>query len=232
MNIRILIVDDHSLFRESLGRMLQAEPGLSVVGECSSLGEALAALSTIEADVILLDYDLGNELGTLLLAELKKRQVHTSVLIVTAGMPSDEAFRGLDEGVKGILLKHSSLDQLINAIRTVAAGERWLGDEAVRALLSSRYGVPTGSETARPLTARQSEVMRGILDGLTNKEIAFNLKSSETSVKAVIQELFQKAGVRTRSQLVRIAIEKHSSDWLGQRRSSDAPWVQNSRLVL
>jgi DNA-binding NarL/FixJ family response regulator len=232
MNIRILIVDDHSLFRESLGRMLQAEPDLSVVGECSTLNDALAALSSVEADVILLDYDLGNELGTLLLAELKRRRVHSAILIVTAGMPSDEAFRGLDEGVMGILLKHSSLDQLIAAIRTVAAGERWLGDAAVQALLSSRHGVSASSETARPLTARQSEVMRGILDGLTNKEIAFNLKSSETSVKAVIQELFQKAGVRTRSQLVRIAIERHSSDWLGQRRANDAPWAQTSRTVL
>ncbi|HTW82053.1 MAG TPA: response regulator transcription factor [Terracidiphilus sp.] len=232
MNIRILIVDDHSLFRESLGRMLQAETGFSVVGECRNLDEALASLSSVEADVILLDYDLGNEQGTSLLAELRKRQVQSSVLIVTAGMPSDEALRGLDEGVMGILLKHSSLDQLIAAIRTVAAGERWLGDGAVRALLSSRFGVPTGSETARPLTARQSEVMRGILDGLTNKEIAFNLKSSETSVKAVIQELFQKAGVRTRSQLVRIAIERHSSDWLGQRRTTDVPWAHSSRLGL
>jgi DNA-binding NarL/FixJ family response regulator len=232
MNIRILIVDDHSLFRESLGRMLQSEPDFSVVGECRSLAEALAALSSVETDVILLDYDLGNEQGTSLLAELSKRQLHASVLIVTAGMPSEEAFRALDEGVMGILLKHSSLDQLIAAIRTVAAGERWLGDGAVRALLTSRYGVRSGAETARPLTARQSEVMRGILDGLTNKEIAFKLKSSETSVKAVIQELFQKAGVRTRSQLVRIAIEKHSSDWLGPRRTAEASWPQPSRLGL
>jgi two-component system, NarL family, nitrate/nitrite response regulator NarL len=232
MDIRILIVDDHSLFRESLGRMLQAEPGLSVVGECRSLGEALTALASVEADIILLDYDLGNEQGTLLLAELRKRQVHSSVLIVTAGMPSEEAVRGLDEGVMGILLKHSSLDQLIAAIRTVAAGQRWMGDDAVQALLSSRHGLPNGSETARPLTARQSEVMRGILDGLTNKEIAFNLKSSETSVKAVIQELFQKAGVRTRSQLVRIAIEKHTADWLGQRRTPEPSWAHSSRFGL
>jgi two-component system, NarL family, nitrate/nitrite response regulator NarL len=229
MNIRILIVDDHSLFRESLGRMLQAEPGLSVVGECKSLAEALSTLSSVEAEVILLDYDLGSEVGTTLLRELKTRQIRAAVLIVTAGMPSEEAFRGFDEGVMGVLLKHSSLDQLIAAIRCVASGERWLGDGAVRALLSSRYGVPSGSETARPLTVRQSEVMRGILDGLTNKEIAFNLKSSETSVKAVIQELFQKAGVRTRSQLVRIAIEKHSADWLGQRRA-EAPWSHPSRM--
>jgi DNA-binding NarL/FixJ family response regulator len=69
-------------------------------------------------------------------------------------------------------------------------------------------------EHARPLTSRQSEVLRGILDGLANKEIAWKLNASESSIKAVIQELFRKAGVRTRSQLVRIAIEKHSSDWL------------------
>jgi DNA-binding NarL/FixJ family response regulator len=232
MNIRILIVDDHSLFRESLGRMLQAEPGFSVVGECRSLAEALTALSSVETDVILLDYDLGNELGTSLLAELRKRQFHPSVLIVTAGMPNEDALRAFDEGVLGVLLKHCSLDQLISAIRTVAAGERWLGDSAVQALLSSRGGLPSGSENAKPLTARQSEVMRGILDGLTNKEIAFNLKSSETSIKAVIQELFQKAGVRTRSQLVRIAIEKHSADWLGQRRTNDASRTQFSRLGL
>jgi len=230
MNIRILIVDDHSLFRESLGRMLQAEPGFTLVGECKNLTEALAALTSVEADVILLDYDLGIELGTTLLAVLKKHQLHASVLIVTAGMPSEEVFRGFDEGVLGILLKHSSLDQLKAAIRTVAAGERWMGDSSVRALLSTRSGIPGDSQTARPLTSKQSDVMRGILDGLTNKEIAYNLKSSETSVKAVIQELFQKAGVRTRSQLVRIAIEKHSSDWLGKRRNPDTSWPQPSTI--
>jgi DNA-binding NarL/FixJ family response regulator len=69
-------------------------------------------------------------------------------------------------------------------------------------------------EHTRPLTPRQGKVLKGILDGLTNKEIAWNLKTSESAIKAVIQELFRKVGVRTRSQLVRIAIEKHSSDWL------------------
>jgi len=229
MKIRILIVDDHSLFRESVARMLQSEPDLSVVGECRSLAEAVAAFSRVEADVILLDYDLGNELGTSLLAEINKRQMRIGILIVTAGMPSEEAFRVLDEGVMGILLKHCSLDQLIAAIRAVAAGKPWQSDGTARALIESRYGAPGGSETARPLTQRQSEVMHGILDGLTNKEIAFNLNSSETSIKAVIQELFQKAGVRTRSQLVRIAIERHSSDWLGQRRITEAAWAQSTR---
>jgi DNA-binding NarL/FixJ family response regulator len=91
----------------------------------------------------------------------------------------------------------------------------WLADDSFHSLLAGGRSRTEDQGRTRPLTTRQSEVLRGILDGQTNKEIAWNLKTSETSVKAVIQELFQKAGVRTRSQLVRIAIEKHSWDWLG-----------------
>lgn len=101
----------------------------------------------------------------------------------------------------------------MSAIRRVADGEIWLDPLALRALVGGR-AAPEYDPQIKPLTARQNEVMRGILDGLTNKEIALKINSSESSVKAVIQELFHKAGVRTRSQLVRIAIEKHSGDWL------------------
>jgi DNA-binding NarL/FixJ family response regulator len=134
--------------------------------------------------------------------------------MVTAGM-SDAATRQIMEaGASGIFLKHSSLDQLLTAIKRVAMGEIWLDKAAVRALVSGANATAESFERTRPLTVRQEEVIRGILDGLTNKEIALKLKTSESSVKAVIQELFHKAGVRTRSQLVRIAIEKHASDWL------------------
>jgi DNA-binding NarL/FixJ family response regulator len=92
--------------------------------------------------------------------------------------------------------------------------EIWLDTGAVRSLVAARNAQTERLEHKCPLTSRQSEVLRGILDGLTNKEIAWNFNASESSIKAVIQELFHKAGVRTRSQLVRIAIEKHSSDWL------------------
>jgi two-component system, NarL family, nitrate/nitrite response regulator NarL len=103
---------------------------------------------------------------------------------------------------------------LVTAIHQVAKGEIWLDTGAAHSLFGGRSTRRDRFERTQPLTSRQSEVLRGILDGLTNKEIAWNLKSSESSVKAVIQELFNKAGVRTRSQLVRIAIEKHAFDWL------------------
>jgi two-component system, NarL family, nitrate/nitrite response regulator NarL len=212
--IRILMVDDHSLFRESLSRLLQTEEDFHVVGECATASEAIGAFSRTPSDVVLLDYDLGQESGARLLAELPKYQRDAKVLVVTGGISDAAALLIMEAGASGIFLKHNSLDQLLTAIHHVAKGEMWVDAGTVRALVTSKNTFVENVEGTRPLTARQSEVMSGILDGLTNKEIASKMSGSESSVKAVIQELFQKAGVRTRSQLVRIAIEKHSSDWL------------------
>ena len=212
--IRVLMVDDHSLFRESLSRLLEAEPGFFVVGQCATVREAIAAYGEAAVDVILLDYDLGEEQGSRLLPELKGHLGAAKVLMVTAGMSDAITFQAMEAGASGVFLKRSSLSQLVTAIHRVAKGEIWLDTAAAHSLFGGKSTWKERFERARPLTARQSEVLRGILDGLTNKEIAWNLKVSESSVKAVIQELFHKAGVRTRSQLVRIAIERHSSDWL------------------
>jgi DNA-binding NarL/FixJ family response regulator len=212
--IRILMVDDHSLFRQSLGRLLETTPSMRVIGQCATTMEALEVLSGSEADVVLLDYDLGEESGFVLLTELKSRAVDAKVLMVTAGLSDEATLAVMDAGAVGIFLKHNSPEQLIAAIQRVAEGEVWLDNAALQALLAGRRNRIEVVERSRPLTARQSDVLRGILDGLANKEIAWKLKTSETSVKAVIQELFHKAGVRTRSQLVRIAIEQHASDWL------------------
>jgi DNA-binding NarL/FixJ family response regulator len=218
--IRILMVDDHGLFRESLGRLLDTAPQIRLIGQCATVSAALDALSRTEPDVILLDYDLGEESGLSLLTELKVRASRVRVLMVTAGLTGELVTRVMDAGASGIFLKHNSPDQLINAIQKVANGEIWLGGTAQSSLLDERQSRIAHPDRTRPLTARQSEVLRGILDGLANKEIAWKLNTSETSVKAAIQELFNKAGVRTRSQLVRIAIEQHSSDWLRPRENT------------
>ena len=212
--IRILMVDDHSLFRESLSRLLEGDPGFVVVGQCGTVTEAITSYSDSPIDVVLLDYDLGEEQGSRLLPELKTHLRATKVLMVTAGMSDVTVFQAMEAGASGVFLKHSSLNQLVIAIQRVAKGEIWLDSAAAHSLFGGTSTWRERFERTQPLTSRQSEVLRGILDGLTNKEIAWNLKVSESSVKAVIQELFHKAGVRTRSQLVRIAIEKHSSDWL------------------
>jgi two-component system, NarL family, nitrate/nitrite response regulator NarL len=211
---RILMVDDHNLFREGLSRLLESAPGFRVVGQCGTAAEAISALSNAPADVVLLDFDLGEERGSSLVTELRKCQHQVKILMVTAGMSDAATLQTMEAGACGVFLKQSNLDQLVEAIRRVANNGIWLDSEAVRSLVSARSAHAEQVEHQRPLTSRQSEVMRGILDGLANKEIAWKLRVSESSIKAAIQELFHKAGVRTRSQLVRIAIEKHSSDWL------------------
>lgn len=213
-DIRLMMVDDHGLFRESLGRLLATTPDFRVVAQCASRSEAQQALLKVSADVVLLDYDLGPETGLPLLADLRRDSPEVRVLVVTAGLSDESMLRLMEAGAAGIFFKHSSPDQLMTAIRQVAVGETWLDRAALQNLVSGRKTRTDSQERLRPLTQRQGAVLRGILDGLANKEIAWKLKISESSVKAVIQELFHKAGVRTRSQLVRIAIEKHSSDWL------------------
>jgi len=212
--IRILMVDDHSLFRESLSRLLEANPGFRVVGQCATAFEAISAFAGTTADVVLLDYDMGEDSGFDLIAELKRSQKDAKALMVTAGMSDELTLQVMESGASGVFLKHGSSDKLVAAIQQVANGEIWLDGAALNGLLAVKRERASHLERSRPLTSRQGEVLRGILDGLANKEIAWKLNFSESSVKAVIQELFHKAGVRTRSQLVRIAIEKHSTDWL------------------
>lgn len=212
--IRVVMVDDHSLFRESLIRLLETSSLIRVVDHCATVSEALARFSPDGVDVILLDYDLGEESGISFLTELKRQQFNARVLMVTAGLSDEATLQVMEAGAAGIFLKQGSPDQLMAAIKLVAGGGTWLDGAAVQSMLAGRQAHSEQLQRARSLTLRQSEVLRGILDGLANKEIAWKLNISESSVKAVIQELFHKAGVRTRSQLVRIAIERHSSDWL------------------
>ena len=216
--VRILLIDDHALFRESLVRLLESESDFRAVGHCATIAEARQILSNTAVDVILLDYDLGEEFGTDLLQELRIGQDTVRVLMVTAGMRDSVTLNALSKGVAGVIFKHSGPSQLIDAIRRVAKGETWLDKGIVRAMIAGSSERLELEQSARSLSERQHQVLRSILDGLANKEIAAKLQVSETSIKATIQELFSKAGVRTRSQLVRIAIEKYSTDWLRSER--------------
>jgi two-component system nitrate/nitrite response regulator NarL len=217
--IRILLVDDHILFRQGLRRLLESDAELEIVADCTSVKEAVAVLASESIDLVLLDYDLQGELGSTLLDHIRDHHAATRVLLVTAGMSEAETLRLLNAGASGIFLKHSPPEQLVEAIRATMLGRQWLDPQSVRVIVAGAAARAADPATlhappARPLTVREREVLKGIFEGLTNKEIAGRLDVSESSVKAVIQQLFSKTGVRTRSQLVRIAIEKHSADWL------------------
>jgi two-component system, NarL family, nitrate/nitrite response regulator NarL len=212
--IRILLIDDHTLFRESLGRLLEAEPDLRIVATCAGVGEALAVLDREAVDVVLLDYDLGDEQGSAFLEEAKRRRFEGKILMVTAGMSDAGTLRAFEGGAAGMFLKHSPPAQLIEAIHKVTNGDMWLDSRAVRSLVAGASEKSESQQAAQVLSARERSVLKAVFEGLTNKEIAGNLQISESLVKAVLQQLFDKTGVRTRSQLVRIAIEQHAGDWL------------------
>jgi len=210
--VRILLLDDHSLFREGLSRLLEGEPDLEMAACCASVGEATDVLSQKPIDLVLLDYDLGKERGFEFITQAREWGFQGRFLMVTAGMSDAESVRALDLGVSGIFPKHSSPAFLTQAIRKVMAGETWLDENAIQALVrASKH--PKEANQTKSFTERETHVLHGVFEGLSNKEIGARLNISESSVKAALQQLFQKTGVRTRSQLVRIALEEHSARW-------------------
>jgi DNA-binding NarL/FixJ family response regulator len=205
--IRALLVDDHALFRESVSQVLNSEPDL-VIEHCASIREALALLAAARYDLVLLDHDLGSERASQFLPAARQIGYDGKVLIVTAWVSDMEARRLIRQGVSGIFLKQGPLRDLSEGIRTVAAGGRWL-DPSFAAIHESREQAQPPA--ARAFNERQRSVMRFVLEGLSNKEIAWRLQISESYVKAILQSLFQKTGVRTRGQLVRVAVEQYAN---------------------
>ncbi len=203
--IRLLLLDDHVLFRESLSRLLASEPDFEMAAHCGTPAEALKILSQTAVDIILLDFDLGEDAGEFVTAA-RQAGYAGKILMVTAGMSTGECSAALRSGASGIFLKHNSPGSLAQAIRMVAAGEMWVDQRVIQQLAD---GVTQRDEQnfRKLLTDREQQVLRGLFEGLTNKEIGAQLGVSESAVKATLQQLFQKARVRTRSQLVRIAIE-------------------------
>jgi DNA-binding NarL/FixJ family response regulator len=205
--IRILLLDDHALFREGLSRLIESEPDFEMAACCASVAEAVDILRRKPIDLVLLDFDLGREDGFQFFASARQAGFQGRVLMVTAGMTDVESVRALGLGVGGIFLKHRSPVLLAQAIRKVMAGETWLDQSSVQALIEATKR-PQERVPTRPFTERENQVLQGVFEGLTNKEIGARLRISESSVKAALQQLFQKTGVRTRSQLVRIALEE------------------------
>jgi DNA-binding NarL/FixJ family response regulator len=202
--IRILLVDDHALFRESVARVLAAEADMEIE-HCASIREALELLAHQHYDLVLLDHDLGSERASQFLPAARQTGFEGRVLVVTAWVSDTEGRRLMRQGVSGIFLKEAPLEQLRESIRTVAAGGTWL-DRSLAPLEGADTVEPAGAPV---FNDRQRKVLRFVLEGLSNKEIAWRLQISESYVKAILQSLFQKTGVRTRGQLVRVAFEQY-----------------------
>jgi len=204
--LRILLIDDHALFRESLASVLSAQPDFRVA-HCGSIREALPILGQTVYDLVLLDHDLGSERASQFLPAARQAGFEGKVLVVTAWVSENEARRLIRQGVGGIFLKEAPISELIEGIHVVASGGAWL-DHSISHVNATDDGDSAGSPV---FNERQRRVLRFVMEGLSNKEIAWRLQISESYVKAILQGLFQKTGVRTRGQLVRVAFEQYEN---------------------
>jgi two-component system nitrate/nitrite response regulator NarL len=175
------------------------------IEHCGSIRDALALMAQREFDVVLLDHDLGSERASAFLPAARQAGFTGKVLVVTAWVSETEARRLLRQGVSGIFRKEAALVELTASIRTIAAGGAFTGSPE-----SHPAEATAGEPSSQPVfNERQRKVLRFVLEGLSNKQIAWRLQISESYVKAILQNLFQKTGVRTRGQLVRVAFEQY-----------------------
>jgi two-component system nitrate/nitrite response regulator NarL len=205
--IRLLVVDDHAMFREGLVRMLEKEPEFSVTGQAGSAAEALRLLDQANPAVVLLDVDLGSERAIDFALGARAAGYKGNILAVTAGMSDPEAIQLVQAGVTGIVHKHHSIASLREAILRVANGEVSIEKSYLSAVLRSMDR--TRNPEHPSLTPRDRAVVGCVLQGLTNREIAVKIAISEGAAKASLRLVCAKLGVRTRSQLVKVALEHY-----------------------
>jgi two-component system nitrate/nitrite response regulator NarL len=199
--IRLALLDAHVLFRESLARLLAAEPGFELVAECTTQAEALQTLRASGVDVVLVDIDMAKDF---IPCARKARYTGTFLAIAREADATGSALV-LRCGTSGVFRDSDSSAWLIQAIRLVANGEAWI-DHKVIQLLAERYR-QYEDRWFGTLSDREQSVLQGVIDGLSNRRIGVRIGVSESRIKATLQRLFKKASVRTRSQLVRIALE-------------------------
>jgi DNA-binding NarL/FixJ family response regulator len=214
--VRVLLVDDQALLRAGIATILGAQPGIVVVGEAGSGTEAVRLAARLDPDVICMDVQMPDMDGL----EATRRitadpAVRAAVLVLTTFNREDYLVEALRAGASGFLLKNSRPEQLVDAVRSVAAGDGLLAPEVTRAVIARavRPTSPPPAGGGRPpavdaLTDRELEVLRLIARGLTNDEIAAELVLGRATVKTHVSNVLMKLGLRDRVQAVVFAYER------------------------
>ena len=208
--VRILIADDHPIFRDGLRRLLETQPGLTVVGEAEDGSTVARLVGGLSPDILLLDIAMPKVTGMAALEHLAEQASGVKTILLTAAVGSTEVVKALQLGAKGVVLKENATQVLFDCIRHVMAGNYWVGREGVADLVQILRDLTSGTgEHQRRrfgLTRRELTIVGAIVSGLSNKEIASRLTISEDTVKHHLSNIFNKAGVSSRLELALFAV--------------------------
>ena len=212
--IRILVVDDHTLFRRGLLALLAREPTFSVVGEAGDAGEAQRRAAELQPDVVLLDNHMPGVRGIDAIGGIHEAAPAACIIVLTVSEDEDDLARALTAGAAGYLLKTVESDVLVESIRRLLGGEAVVSPEMTHKLVSAlraARATPEAATVGQPesrLSTREREILREIAVGASNKEIARTLGIAETTVKVHVQHILRKLNLNSRVQAAVYAVEQ------------------------
>ena len=195
-DIRLLIVDDHRIVREGLSLIMDTVDGISVAGEASDGYEAVEMVERLKPDVVLMDLRMPRMDGLSAIERIMSENPETAVIILTTFNEDELMIKGLRLGARGFLLKDTDRETLVENIRTAAAGNTMVAPDIMSRVLS---GVESRPVSGAELTARELEILSSAADGMRSKEIAWELRITERTVKAHLSSIYNKLGVDSRA---------------------------------
>jgi len=210
--VRIVLADDHQMFRDAVRRLLDAEPDLVVVGEAGDGEEAVALTLQYEPDILLLDVAMPHANGMEVLQQIAAASKATRIIMVTGAVEEHELRQALRLGARGFVLKESGAVQLLESIRVVHGGEYFVGRECMADLVSAVRSRGVAIEGRAPrkadfgLTTRERQIVLAVVNAYQNKEIAEKFAISEKTVKHHLTNIFNKVGVSNRLELALFAV--------------------------
>jgi len=206
--IRVLMADDHVIFRDGVRKLLETEDDIKIVGEASNGNECVDMLTKLKPDILLLDLRMPNKDGLAVLEEINLDSLATRVIVLTAGEDDRDAVRAMRLGARGVVLKQSASDLLVNSIHRIHDGEIWLDNgvtaEVMKAFAKDSNGSPRGDKPL--LSDREKQVVQLVVQGYCNREIGQKLFISDQTVKNHLHNIFDKLGVSDRLELALYAI--------------------------
>jgi DNA-binding NarL/FixJ family response regulator len=205
---RVLIADDQTLFRSGLARLLDSDDRVQVVGEATDGLDAVKLAASLKPDVVLMDIKMPNLDGIEATRRIVTENPETKVLMLTTFEADNHVIQALKAGASGYVLKDSTASAIVSSVVAVVAGERVMASAVANRVLEMLTGATTPKEFYDGLTAREVEILKMLATGMANKQIAYQLKISEKTVRNHVSNMYEKLNIYDRAQAVLYAVRK------------------------